>query len=637
MTLDTVVSRAYPTTTRVDKFCATARKFLQHWNPPPAQLWQVLLGHISSLEKLVPRGRLRMRSLQWHLKSHWTPERDPSNLPVPRSRQVEEDLSWWMVRDHLLEGASFGSPAPDLRLYSDASRAGWGAHLLDQSASGVWSYQETSLHVNLLEMKALFLALQSFRNLVTGHRVTAMCDNSTVVAYVNKQGVTVSSVLCSLTGQLLRWTETRDIQLEARYPPGQANVLVDLLSRRNQVLGAEWSLHPQVARDLLHRWGSPTLVLFATHLNAKLLLYCSLIPNPQAALEDAFRHPWNNLDTYAFPPFHLVRRVVARVRDPRSLDDPRCAPLAREGLVRGPTPSPNPTSTNTAAVGSTATPTPLPHVPRRRPRSEPSCVVSLQRLLRKSGFSRDGVREVSDCVRESTVRLYQSQWLSCNWCRRRGTPPIDATVPLIVDFLIHLRRDKGFSLSALKGYRAAINSVLALKGTDLSDSRELAMLFRSFTKSCPTTDLLPPAWPVALVLNSLTAAPYEPIKEAEERFLAQKMLFLLALASAKRVGELHALSHRVSHSVGWKEVSFSFVPGFVAKTQDQSSLDPRFESFTIPALPRSRDSPNGRLLCPVRAVRQCLSRTASHRPCCERLFVTSGRTKKEISKNTVSF
>ena len=59
--------------------------------------------HMSSLEKLIPRGRLRMRSLQWHLKLHWFPERDPPNLPVPRSRQVEEDPSWWMVRGHLSE------------------------------------------------------------------------------------------------------------------------------------------------------------------------------------------------------------------------------------------------------------------------------------------------------------------------------------------------------------------------------------------------------------------------------------------------------------------------------------------------------------------------------------------------------
>ena len=101
MTIDTVAARAYRTLPRIDKFIATARKFLAR-RDPPAQLWQVLLGHMSSLEKLVPRGRLRMHSLQWHLKSHWSPERDPPDLPVPRSRQVEEDLSWWMVRDHLL-------------------------------------------------------------------------------------------------------------------------------------------------------------------------------------------------------------------------------------------------------------------------------------------------------------------------------------------------------------------------------------------------------------------------------------------------------------------------------------------------------------------------------------------------------
>ena len=241
-------------------------------------------------------GRLRMRSLQWHLKSHWSPERDPPNLPVPQSQQVEEDLSWWMVRDHLLEVTPFGMPTPDLRLYSDASRAGWGAHFLDQSVSGVRSHQESALYINLLEMKALFLA------------------------------GTVSDSLCSLTGQL-RWTESNRVQLEARYLPGQSNVLADLLSCRNQVLGVEWSLHPQVARDLLRMWGSPTLDLFTTHLNAKLPLYCSLIPDPQAVFEDAFRHPWDNLDTYVFSPFHLVERVVARVRETPNLSMTLVAPL----------------------------------------------------------------------------------------------------------------------------------------------------------------------------------------------------------------------------------------------------------------------------------------------------------------------
>ena len=118
--------------------------------------------------------------------------------------------------------------------------------------------------------------------------------------------------------------------------------------------------------------------------------------------------------------------------------------------------------------------------------------------------------------------------------------------------------------------------------------------------------------------------------------MAQKTFFLSALASAKNIGELHALLFRVSHTRGWGEVSFSFVPGFVAKTQNPSSLAPRFEGFSVPAPPNARNNRNGRL-CPVRAVRRYLDCTAAHRPRCKRLFVTAGCSKKEISKTTVSF
>ena len=152
-------------------------------------------------------------------------------------------------------------------------------------------------------------------------------------------------------------------------------------------------------------------------------------------------------------------------------------------------------------------------------------MATLKCLFRKSGFLRGAALEMSGCVRESTACLYQSQWLSfCGWCCGRGDTPFDATIPLIVDFLIHLRKDKGFSLSALKGYRSTINSVLALKGVDLATPRKLSMLFRSFSKSCSPTDLRLPAWDVALVLQSLTCPPYDPLKTVEEHFLAHKTL-----------------------------------------------------------------------------------------------------------------
>ena len=297
----------------------------------------------------------------------------------------------------------------------------------------------------------------------------------------------------------------------------------------------------------------------------------------------------------------------------------------------------DPTTSHPALVGQSASAAPLQPLPPRRPRTEPSCVATLKRHFRKSGFSGRATGVLSWCLRSSTSRLYQSRWqIFCGWCRGRGVAPVNATVPVVVDFLIHLRHDKGLSVSAVKGYSSALNSVLALKGRDLASSQEITMLLRSFSRFVDPVELRPPAWDMALVLQSLTGAPYEPLRTCEERFLAQKTLFLLALASAKCIGELHALSYHVSHSRGWAEVSFSFVLRFVAKIQDPSSLAPRFEGFTVPALPNARENRNGRLLCPVRAVRCYLDLTAAHHLRCEQLFVTAGRSK-EISTTTVSF
>ena len=299
-------------------------------------------------------------------------------------------------------------------------------------------------------------------------------------------------------------------------------------------------------------------------------------------------------------------------------DDSGHTPLAREGVVRRLATSTDPTTSCPALVRQSALAAPLQPLPPRRPRAEPSRVVTLKCHFRKLGFSGRAARVLSGCLRSSTSRLYQSRWqIFCGWCRGRGVAPVNATVPVVVDFLIHLRHDKGFPVSAVKGYSSALNSVLALKGRDLASSQEITMLLRSFSRSVDPVELRPPAWDVALVLQSLTGAPYEPLRTCDERFLAQKTLFLLALASAKRIGELHALSYRVSHSRNWGEVSFSFVPGFVVKTQDPSSLAPRFEGFTVPALPNARNNRNGRLLCPVRVVRRYLDRTAAHRLRCE--------------------
>ena len=187
-----------------------------------------------------------------------------------------------------------------------------------------------------------------------------------------------------------------------------------------------------------------------------------------------------------------------------SRDDTGRTSLAREGVVRRLAASADPTTPGSALLGQAASAAPLQPVPSRRPRAEPSRVATLKRHYRKSGFSGRAARVLSGVLRESSSRLYQSRWkIFCGWCRGRSVAPVNASVPVVVDFLIHLRQDKGLSVSAVKGYCSALNSVLALKGRDLAASREITTLLRSFARSVNPVELRPPAWDVSLVLQSL--------------------------------------------------------------------------------------------------------------------------------------
>ena len=61
MRIDMSLYRAFPSEDRVARFRRVVESFTA-LSDPPAELWLRLLGHLSSLEKLMPGGRLRMRA-----------------------------------------------------------------------------------------------------------------------------------------------------------------------------------------------------------------------------------------------------------------------------------------------------------------------------------------------------------------------------------------------------------------------------------------------------------------------------------------------------------------------------------------------------------------------------------------------
>ena len=169
-----------------------------------------------------------------------------------------------------------------IQLFTDASNGGRGTHLDQASTKGLWSDREIRLHINVLELKVVSLALQRFKDQCLNQTVLVATDNSTVVAYINKQGGTHLEEMCALLWKIMTWCHHYQITLKARHIPGCLDVMADLLYRSNHVQSTEWSLHLQVFKQICHKWFTPHVDLFATHLNHKVPLYVSPAPDQNA-------------------------------------------------------------------------------------------------------------------------------------------------------------------------------------------------------------------------------------------------------------------------------------------------------------------------------------------------------------------
>ena len=273
-----------------------------------------LIGLLTATEKQVHLGRLHMRPIQWQLKSNWRILESLEKL-IPLPRSLHPHLQWWLKENNVLTGQPLHPIQHALQIFTDASKEGLGAHLNEFIARGTWSLPESKLHINYLELKAVFLALKEFQNLCVGKMVLIATDNTMVVSYINKEGGMRSGPLCALLWRILTWCTRKQVTLKARHISGRLNVVADKLSRLGQTIQTEWSLLPEVFQALCSRWHRPQIDLFATRFNNKLPLFVSPVPDPMATAVDALSLSWENLDMYAFPPTAILGKVVEKLQD----------------------------------------------------------------------------------------------------------------------------------------------------------------------------------------------------------------------------------------------------------------------------------------------------------------------------------
>ena len=613
---------ARPTPARANNLIRLIEEFLSTPSPP-ACLWRRLLGHLSSLILLVSGGMIRMRLLQLCLKGQWDFLDD--QFQVSWSPLCREDLLWWSSQVQLREGVSLSLPAPDISFFSDASDVGWGALVGEHHASGLWLPHQKALyqHERASSSSARPSGLRTSDRGHVGSAVLRQHHHSSLSSSVGRD-VFVRSELHGQGGFPLGGESSHSSS--SQFIMGSSNVTADALSRPNQVIGSEWTLHQEVVDQLVHRW--PAMIdLFATSLTASLRSTGGRDGCPSPALG---RSPSIRLSSDRH---HKESASQTEVIEELRVDS-HSSVLASEGLVSRPSGTIIRRFHHAVRSKRSSKTAPLPPVPPKSAYASADCMATLKRFAIQAGFSPAVAGQLIFSRRLSTSLNYQARWGTYRkWCKDFHHRSSSPSIAKIADFLTYMFKNKGAALSTIKGYRAMLAAVFKFPLPEISSSPVLKDLVRSFEISAPRPIFPPPPWDLDKVLEFLSGPPFEPLARASFLDKTKKALFLLAMATAKRVSELQALSFSVSFQ--GEDLVLYYDPFFRAKTE--SVINPLPRSVVVPSLSDFAGDLPERLHCPVRAVRYLrkAARSASFIP--PRMFVSPKNPKRSMSKNAMSF
>ena len=488
ISLDTRVGLAYPSERRIERWLSISGDFLA-WQAQPALLWLRLLGHLASLEKLVPYGRLRMRPIQFQFRSGWSQTRGQPGSRDPGFHSLVEN--------------SFESPQRNpTRIPSDRSLP---LHRLKCCGLGCSHGQKDRL-----------------RKVVRGHeRAAHQCAGTE----------------CDLAWSPSLWGYSPGLQ----YRHYVRQCLCHCLSEKSgghsvstDVLYGHWYL--RMGRKTVHDtdtqtspWASqcvsrsskPQRSVSENRMESESSRSTACIPSlgqsTCGSVCTQVQHQTSNIHVSDSRTGGLESRqsspIVGRsVRlciptngsdqtDSEQVDlaqsgaDPHSPPLSETGMVSGP-----PTTVNSFPVGTStnskvAKAIILPTLPSEASDSNPSRVEVICRSNQARGFSEQVSNRIAVPQRKSTLDLYEQKWNTFReWCELNGINPHTPTVAMIAEFLLHLFRDKQLATITINGYRSALSSLRASRGLDISHDPDLNALIRSFSIERPRTVRETPRW-----------------------------------------------------------------------------------------------------------------------------------------------
>ncbi len=572
-------------------------EYIQEQDAAPLKRFQRLLGHMAAAAAVTPLGLLHMRPLQ-----HWLHGRVPrwawqsGTLRVQITPACRQTFTPWSDLSFLRAGVSLEQVSRHAVVYTDASAKGWGATFNGHAVSGVWTGPQLHWHINCLELLAVHLALNRLKRRLRGEHVLVRTDNTATVAYINRQGGLRSRRMSQLARHLLLWSRKHLRSLRAIHIPGLLNRTADELSRAAHP--GEWRLHPQTVQLIWRRFGLAQVDLFASLETSHCQLFYSLTDGTLGT--DALAHSWpRGLRKYAFPPVSLLAQTLCKGQRGRGADPARGTILAYQDLVpRADAPRDSPSLADSSEEGSTDSETGHLMAPASRP-LETSCLVPRRDAEVLGDLPQEVVDTITSARAPSTRHAYALKWnLFVEWCSSHREDPRRCPIRVVLSFL-QQGLERRLSPSTLKVYVAAIAANHdPVEGKSVGKHDWVVRFLRGARRLNPPRPPSIPSWDLSLVLRALQQGPFEPLQTVEPKFLSMKTLLLFALASIKRVGDLHAFSvddSCLQFGPADSQIILRPRPGYVPKVPTTPFRD---QVVSLQALPPEEADPALALLVP---------------------------------------
>ncbi|VDI69108.1 Hypothetical predicted protein [Mytilus galloprovincialis] len=233
-----------------------------------------------------------------------------SILDIAYTECVLAELRFWSDSLTNLNQKKFvNDTLPNIVVYSDASNVAAGAFTVEVNEKvfhSTWSEYEKNMSSTWRELRAIQLALYSFKSVLKNSTVKWHTDNQNCVKIINR-GSTKMHLQC-FAYDIFKFCSKERVIVQPIWVPRSENCRADFLSKMIDI--DDWQTSPEFFEFMDNLWGPYTVDRFANFANSKLKRFNSKFWNPGSEAIDAFTQNWKNENNWIVPPIDLVSKSI---------------------------------------------------------------------------------------------------------------------------------------------------------------------------------------------------------------------------------------------------------------------------------------------------------------------------------------